>query len=298
MQTRSNIAVLSKPRVAAKLADYSQLFKLRLTSLVVFSTFIGFAISSPASWVALVPLLLGGFLTVASANSLNQIIERQTDRLMQRTNNRPLATNRMSLTEALLASLATGFLGVYLLGTYLNELSAILALTGLLIYAFAYTPLKRVNEISVWVGAISGAIPPIVGVTAAAGEITTAAWIIFGLQFFWQFPHFYSIAWILHDDYKRASLRLMPFGGKKDKTSAIQVVVLSFLLIPLAFLPIWTLDSYVFSVILGVGAGIYVFMKSLKLMKKLDDKAGKKLMFASFAYLPIMLIGYLIDSLI
>ncbi|MCB0737313.1 MAG: heme o synthase [Bacteroidetes bacterium] len=295
---QQNISLTQKSIWSAKVSDYVLLFKVRLTTLVVFSTFIGYVISSPASWMALLPLLIGGFLTVASANSLNQIIERNTDKLMLRTLNRPLATNRMSVGEALIASLVTGFGGVLLLGTYLNHVSAILALIGLLIYAFAYTPLKKVSEISVWVGAISGAIPPMVGVAAATGEITAVAWILFALQFVWQFPHFYSIAWILFDDYKRAGLRLMPFGRRKDKVSAWQIFGLSFLLIPMAFLPLILNGTFIFSIALSLIAGVYVVYRSWNLAKGLDDKAGKKLMFASFIYLPVMLLGFLIDSMI
>lgn len=297
MHNRQTITLTDSKWLSAKLSDYAQLFKFRLTALVVFSTFIGYIISSPASWTALLPLLIGGFLTVASANSLNQVIERETDRLMKRTLNRPLATNRMSVTEGLIAAIIAGLVGVYLLGTYLNQLSAILALAGLVIYAFAYTPLKKLNEVSVWVGAVAGAIPPMVGVVAATGELNATAWILFGLQFFWQFPHFYSIAWILHDDYQRAGLRLMPFGGKKNKTSAIQVVVLSAFMVPIALIPLFTLPHFAFSVTLGVIAGAYVTFRAVKLMKHLDDKTGRKLMFASFLYLPVMLIGFFIDSL-
>lgn len=286
--------------IKAKLSDYAQLFKLRLTSLVVFSTLVGYVVSAngTSSWWLLLPLLVGGFLTVASANSLNQIIERKTDRLMTRTHNRPLATNRMGVTEALIASTLAGGIGVVLLGYYLNELSAILATAGLVIYAFMYTPLKKINEVSVWVGAVAGAIPPLVGIAAASGSISAFGWTLFILQFFWQFPHFYAIAWLLNDDYQRAGLRLMPFGGKKGKGSAWQIMILSVVLIPCALIPAYYGVTTWISASLVALAGVYMVSKAAKLFKSLSDPEAKKLMFASFAYLPLILIVYLIEFLI
>ena len=304
MQTKTQIAQLDNgyrsTSFSAKLKDYAQLFKVRLTALVVFSTFIGYVVSMGPdnSFALLLPLLIGGFLTVASANSLNQIIERRTDRLMTRTLNRPVATNRMSVTEALLASILSGVVGVVLLGYFLNPLSAALAVSGLLIYAFMYTPLKRYSELSVWVGAISGAIPPVVGIAAATGTINGLAITLFVLQFFWQFPHFYAIAWILEKDYKRAGLRLMPFGGRKNKTSAYQILGLTLILIPTGFLAYWLNVGTLVGGIFVAAFGLYLSTKSWFLLKDLNDARAKKLMFASFLYLPVILIIYLIEYLV
>jgi len=281
----------------AKISDYSQLFKLRLTSLVVFSTFVGYIVAAgpTTNYWLLFPLLIGGFLTVASANSLNQVIERRTDRLMTRTLNRPVATNRMSVNEALLASIITGLVGVSLIGVYLNQLSALLALIGLVIYAFMYTPLKQVNGVSVWVGAISGAIPPLVGIAAASGTIGAFGWTLFVLQFFWQFPHFYAIAWLLDEDYKKAGLKLMPIGGKRDKSSVWQIMILTIALVPCALIPAaYGVTSWVSAIIVAL-TGLYLLSKAIKLFRTLDNKEAKALMFASFAYLPIILITYLIE---
>ena len=301
MNTTSTVNhITTSPSLRAKLNDYSQLFKLRLTSLVVFSTVVAFAISADAStnWWLFIPLLVGGFLTVASANSLNQVIERRTDRLMTRTLNRPVATNRMSVREAVLASVISGIGGVVLLGLFLNQLSALLALAGLLVYAFMYTPLKQVNGISVWVGAVAGAIPPLVGIAAASGSISAFGWTLFIIQFFWQFPHFYAIAWLLDDDYKRAGLKLMPIGGKKDKASAWQIMILSIALIPCALVPAYYgVTTWISAAIVAL-AGLYMVWKAQKLFKTLGDPEAKKLMFASFMYLPAVLIVYLIEFLI
>ena len=284
----------------ARFSDYAQLFKLRLTSLVVFSTFVAYMVSAEAStsWWLLLPLLIGGFLTVASANSLNQIIERKTDRLMTRTFNRPLATNRMSVSEALIASALAGIIGVSLLGYYLNELSALLAFGGLVIYAFMYTPLKQINGISVWVGAVAGAVPPLVGIAAASGSISAFGWTLFVIQFFWQFPHFYAIAWMLDDDYKKAGLKLMPIGGQKDKSSAWQIIILTSVLIPCAIIPAYFgVTTWISGTIVAI-VGLYLLVKSAKLFGSLNDKDARKLMFASFLYLPAILITYLIEFLI
>lgn len=297
-QLTQNVA--SNRSFKEKVSDYVQLFKVRLTSLVIFSTFVGYIVASNelTNWWLLLPLVIGGFLTVASANSLNQIIERKTDRLMSRTLNRPVATERMSVQEALIASLLTGVAGVLLLGYFLNPLSALLALVGLMVYAFAYTPLKKINGISVWVGAVAGAIPPMVGIAAASGEITPFAWTLFVLQFFWQFPHFYAIAWVLDDDYQKAGLKLMPIGGAKNKNSALQIVLLTLVLIPSALIPAYFGITSWTAAALVSGAGVYMLQKGLKLLSTLGNKEAKALMFSSFIYLPFILIVYLIEFLI
>jgi protoheme IX farnesyltransferase len=204
----------------------------------------------------------------------------------------------MSVAEALSASFITGVTGVFLLGYYLNELSALLALIGLVVYAFMYTPLKQINGISVWVGAVSGAIPPMVGIAAASGQIGAFGLTLFVLQFFWQFPHFYAIAWMLDDDYKKAGLKLMPIGGQKDKNSAWQIMILTVVLIPAALIPAYFgVTTWISAALVSI-TGLYLLGKAIKLFKTLGDKEAKSLMFASFAYLPVILIVYLIEFLI
>ncbi|MBI3143037.1 MAG: protoheme IX farnesyltransferase [Bacteroidetes bacterium] len=295
------IGQLSSPRtLRARLADYAQLFKLRLTSLVVFSTFVGYMVSagSPGNYVLLMPLLLGGFLTVAAANAINQVIERQTDQLMARTLNRPVATGRMSVAEALTAAVLAGLLGVGLIGFYLNELSALLAAAGLLVYAFLYTPLKPISGISVWVGGLAGAIPPLVGVAAATGSIDAFGWTLFVIQFFWQFPHFYTIAWVLDDEYKKAGLKLMPIGGHRNRLSAWQIAILTSVLVPVALIPAYYgVTTWITGSLVAIcGAGLV--LRSVLLLRSLTNRDAKGLMLASFAYLPIVLIVYLIEFLI
>lgn len=282
-----------------KVRDYNQLVKTRLTLLVVFSaamTYLTAASGHGTDWFQLGILTLGGFLVVGSANGLNQIIEKKYDRLMVRTANRPVATNRMSVTEAGMASTLMGIAGVVLMGEYLNQLTSMLALASLLMYAFLYTPLKRISPISVFVGAFPGALPVLLGWTAYSGTITSEAIILFGVQFFWQFPHFWSIAWILDEDYKRAGFKMLPSYGK-DKKTALQTLAFTLMLIPIGFLPTQEGFMGLTSGIIAIAAGTVLSWYAFRLYRTCDNKDAKRLMFASFLYLPLVQIAYLLDKI-
>src|ERR1700712_4698519 len=196
-----------------KWSDFSKLIKLRLTALVVFSASISFLIGSEVNghinWKNWLILIIGGFLVTAAANCFNEIIEKDLDKLMKRTADRPIPAGRMNTGQALVMGLFMGIGGTYLLGT-LNIVTGLLSVFSILLYAFAYTPLKRKSPIAVFVGAIPGALPPLIGYLAALGRNTSfqpvdyqIAVILFSVQFVWQFPHFWSIAWVLDDDYKK-----------------------------------------------------------------------------------------------
>lgn len=223
----------------AKLSDYSQLIKMRLTFTVVFSAAMGFLLATTAAtpMLDLFWLVLGGFLVVGSSNGINQMIEKNYDKLMHRTANRPIATGRMGMTEAAVFCLLMGIAGVSVLSYFLNPLSGWLALGSLVSYAFFYTPLKRMSPVAVFVGAFPGAIPPMLGYVAVTGRIDAVAIALFAIQFFWQFPHFWAIAWILDEDYKRAGYRLLPSFEGRGKKSARQMVWYTVVLIPMGFLP-------------------------------------------------------------
>lgn len=284
--------------VKLKARDYSQLVKLRLNLTVVFSTAIGFllALESPIIWADFLALLTGGFLIVGSANALNQIIERDSDKLMSRTLNRPLAQNRMSIQEASIFASFSGILGVTLMGLYLNELSALISLTGLLVYAFAYTPLKKLSPVAVFVGAISGACPPLAGYVAVSNEITTLALILFGIQFFWQFPHFWAIAWVMNDDYQKAGFKLLPGGTNKDRRGALQMVMFTVILLPLVLFPaklgIITIGASLICLLISAG----LLYQTVRLYQQLTNKAALQLMFGSFVYLPLVLLVLFFDK--
>ncbi len=282
-----------------KLRDYNQLIKFRLTFTVVLSSVLGFLLgnSGAVNYTDLTALIIGGFLVVSSSNGINQIIEKDFDKLMTRTANRPIAQNRMSILEAGIFCAVTGIIGVSILGLYLNTYAALLGFGSLMSYAFIYTPLKRVSSLAVLVGAFPGAIPPLLGWVAATGAFSTAALVLFLIQFFWQFPHFWAIAWILDDDYKKAGYRLLPTKGGRDKASAQQIIFYSALLIPLALLPYFIGISGIVSMIIVVLGSVWLTALGFKLYKTLSVKDAKRLMFASIIYNPIVLISLLLDKI-
>ena len=283
----------------AKVQDYNQLIKFRLTSLVVFSSVITYLTASTGAinWFEVAILTLGGFLVTGASNGINQVIEKDFDKLMVRTANRPVATKRMSALEASVFSIILGISGVVLISFYLNPLSGWLALVALISYAFVYTPLKRISPISVFVGAFPGAIPTLLGWVAFTGKIDANALIVFGVQFFWQFPHFWSIAWILDDDYKRAGFKMLPSTPGRDKGTAFQALVFSLALIPIGMLPYQYGISGFISAIVGIIGGLMLTYYSFRLFKTCEIADAKKLMFASFVYLPMVQLAYLFDKI-
>lgn len=270
--------------------DFKNLVKLRLTLLVVFSASISYLIAEESRedihWINWIKLVIGGFLVTSAANGFNEIIEKDLDKLMTRTADRPLPSGRMTNGQALVLSIMMGIFGTYLLGS-LNLTTGLLSVFSILFYAFIYTPLKRKSPIAVFVGAIPGALPPLIGYVAAHGKIDHIALILFAIQFVWQFPHFWAIAWVLDDDYKRAGFRLLP-TTKRDKISAGVTLLSTIILIPVSLLP--TIYGFGGYTIAGVSliAGILFMYYAFKLYLDLEVKSAQKLMFASFIYLPIV----------
>lgn len=281
-----------------RIKDYAVLLKLRLAMLVVLSAVLAFLIgsSSPVDYTKLWILTLGGFLVTGASNGLNQIFERNTDKLMTRTQLRPLPDSRMSVTEAYIVTVITGLAGLLLLFVFINFKSGLLGLFALLSYAFIYTPLKKITPFSVFVGAFPGAIPTLLGWVAATNSFSYEGWILFAIQFMWQFPHFWAIAWRQYDDYKKAGFEMLPSGGK-NHSSAMQTVIYTFTLIPIGLLPYLVGMSGVLSAVVITVAGILFFMQSIRLLKTCSDEAAKKLMFGSFVYLPVVLIALVLDKL-
>jgi protoheme IX farnesyltransferase len=299
LETVSHKEAYAGMGIKQKVTDYNQLVKTRLTLLVVFSAVITYLTAAKGTeiiWFEVGMLALGGFFVVAASNGINQIIEKDFDKLMLRTANRPVATNRMSISEAATASIIFGLLGVSIIGYFLNPLCSILSLASLVSYAFIYTPMKRVSPISVFIGAFPGALPPLLGWVAFSGQITIEAIILFAVQFFWQFPHFWSIAWILDDDYKRAGFKMLPMYGR-NKKSALQVLLFTLMLIPIGFWPTREGFTGITSGIIAVVAALVLTYYAVRLYQSCDNKDAKKLMFASFLYLPIVQIAYLIDKI-
>jgi len=282
---------------AAKARAYWELLKFRLSFLVAFSCAFGFVLASPqVNWNTLMMLFLGGFLLSGASVIINQIIEIDLDRMMTRTMNRPLPTHRVTANEAIVLALVCASGGILILISFTNVLTTMLSVLSLVLYAFAYTPLKRVGPIAVFVGAIPGALPPLLGWTAATGTISHEALIIFGIQFIWQFPHFWAIAWVADDDYKKAGFKLLPSGGQKDLNTAIQIMIYTMFLIPLGLLPATFGITGINSAIVATVCGTMFFALTFSLMKSGDRKSALKIMFGSFLYLPIVQIAYVLDK--
>lgn len=284
----------------SKLADYGALTKLRLSSLVIFSAVMGYLIGNKGhvDFLVLLMLIVGGWLVTAGSNGINQYIERDLDKLMDRTRNRPMPAGRMKPAEGLTASLIMGLTGSFLLWYFVNPLSGYLSFVSLLLYTIVYTPLKRVTPLSVFVGAVPGAMPILLGWVAARGEIGLEAWILYSIQFIWQFPHFWAIAWILNDDYLKAGFKMLPSPGGRDKSSAFQTLVYTFCLIPLGLLPqFFGLNSWVASLTLII-CGIIFMIPAIKLYRDMEMKQARKLMFGSFIYLPVTQIIMMLDKIL
>jgi protoheme IX farnesyltransferase len=286
------------PLVAAKARAYWELLKFRLSFLVAFSCAFGYILgSSSIQVVPLAMLFLGGFLLSGASVIVNQILEKDLDALMTRTMNRPLPTSRLSIQEAATFCVICLVAGVAILWSYTNPLTTTLSLVSMVLYSFVYTPLKRVGPIAVFVGAIPGALPPLLGWTAATGSISHEALIIFGIQFIWQFPHFWAIAWVADDDYKKAGFKLLPYGGQKDLNTAIQIMIYTMCLIPLGMLPATFGITGINSAIVATVCGVLFFAQTFSLMRSGDRRSALKIMFGSFLYLPIVQIAYLLDKI-
>jgi len=284
---------------SAKLQDYMLLTKFRLSGLVVFSAAMGFIIASGSgfSWTRLGILVLGGFLVAGASNAFNQVIEKDLDKLMDRTANRPLPSGRMNVSEALMASMLMGISGVGILWLAINPLCGVLSLLSLLIYVFIYTPSKRLTPFSVFIGAIPGAFPPLLGWIAYTGEVGLEGLALYAVQFIWQFPHFWAIAWVLHDDYAKAGFRMLPSNGERNKKSAFQTLVYAICLIPMALLPQFFGFTGTISTILMLICGLIFTIQAVNLYISCETKAAQKLMFGSFLYLPLVQIVWMIDKL-
>jgi protoheme IX farnesyltransferase len=292
------IAIMPNP---SKTKDFIALGKLRLSSLVVFSAVIGYLIAvrnSSVIWLDLVYIILGGILVTASSNALNQVWERELDIKMKRTQNRPIAAGRMSASEGMVFAIATGLIGELFL-FMLNPLSGILGLLALFLYVVCYTPLKQISPIAVFVGAFPGSIPPMLGYIAATGKFDWIAGVLFLTQFFWQFPHFWAIAWRINDDYELAGFKMLPTRAGKTKSNAFQIFTYTALMIPIGILP--CIDVFgsglivcnPYAVFILAPLGVYFAYPAYKLYTTMDDIYAKKLMFASFFYLPIAQLTYL-----
>ena len=286
---------------------FGQLLKFKLSITVVFSAIIGYLLGfDQFNLQHFIYLIFGGFLVTGSANAFNQILEKEKDKLMQRTVVRPLPQDNLTVVQAVIFAFIIGGIGLFLLNKInpqgslygVMSKSSFFGLISILLYVLSYTPLKRVSTISIFVGAIPGAIPFLLGYVAATDNFGLASGVLFAIQFFWQFPHFISIAWVQHDDYKKAGFKML-FGGEKNKYPGLISIATSVCMTGISVAPFFfeipglTLSIYGFIVVLLLG--IWFTLKSIKLYQNTDDISARKLMLSSFAYLPLMQLAFVTD---
>ncbi len=279
-----------------KVRCYAQMFKLKLTSFVVVSAVMGYFMGGASfNLTEIILLVVGGFLITCTSNALNQVIEKEYDKLMERTKTRPLPMNSLSVKETIWVASIFGVIGIAMLWL-LNPLTGILGTLAIFMYVALYTPLKRVSTISVFVGAFPGAFPPMLGWVAATGSFSVEAGILFAIQFIWQFPHFWAIAWKINDQYSKAGFKMLPFG-KKDKRTASIIVLSSLALFASSILPEYIgFTGRVATVALFVLSALMVY-PSVRLLQTLDDKYALRTMLMSYLYLILSLTIILINRI-
>lgn len=287
----------TKYDIKTLISIFSEMTKLRLSLLVVFSAVMSYWFAGVNHSVEKFIILgFSGFCVTASSIIINQILERESDKLMKRTQNRPLPTNQVSVVTASIISGIMGVAGIAILGFYFNPISGLLGALSLISYSFIYTPFKKIAPSAVFVGAVPGSIPLLIGWTAATGSIGMGGIILFLIQFFWQIPHFWAIAWLSNDDYNKAGMQLLPNNEKSRSTALLNIPYLIFLII-VSTVPYFLGMTGVVSLIISIMAGFYFLMQAIQLSIDCSDKSALKLMFASFFYLPIVLIALNLDKI-
>lgn len=321
MTTAINTSGSATFSIASKVKDYFLLTKFTLSFTVVFSCVICYLLAPNVvgyNWLMILILFTAGMLVTGSANAINQAVEKNTDAVMKRTASRPVAAGRMSQNEAYIFAAITGLLGIWMMGWFFkgddnsfNWNAALLSVFSLFLYAFIYTPLKTVNSIAVLVGAFPGALPCLIGWVAATniinpmGTITVngkefsnaGGWILFAIQFLWQFPHFWAIAWVSHGDYSKAGFKLLPADKGPTRFTAMQGIMYSVLMIPVGVLPYYFGLSGQVSMWILVVANLFMVVQSIRLYKEMNVKAARRVMFSSYIYLPIVLLALLADKI-
>ena len=285
--------------LASKVRDYMMLIKFSLSFMVVFSAVVSYLLAPKVvqyDWLMIILLFVSGLLVTGSANAVNQVVEKDTDALMKRTAKRPIASGRMSTAEGWAFAIVAGLAGVIMLAYFFNVLSAAIAAFSWFVYAFMYTPLKKISSISVLVGAVPGALPCLIGWAAGQDELSAGGWILFAIQFFWQFPHFWAIAWIAHSDYSSAGFKLMPSVEGPTKYSAIQSVIYSLVLVPVGILPYLSGLSGQLSFWVVLAANILMVWQCIRLYREMSIKAARRVMFGSYIYLAVVFLALLADK--
>jgi protoheme IX farnesyltransferase len=277
---------------ASKLKDYSQLMKFTLSFTVVFSCVICYLLAPKVvqyDWKMIILLFIAGMLVTGAANAINQAVEKNTDAMMKRTGKRPVASGRMSVQEAYTFAFIAGALGVFMMWYFFNLSSALLSAFSLFLYAYIYTPLKKVSSIAVLVGAFPGALPCLIGWVAGNDDFSAPGWALFGIQFLWQFPHFWAIAWV--------AFKLLPADKGPTKFTALQSVMYAVLMIPVGLLPYYFGLTGKVSLIIVLICNLFMVVQCIRLYMAMDVKAARRVMFSSYIYLPIVLLALLADKM-
>ena len=291
---------ISNTSFLSKLKDYKELTKFTLSFTVVFTCVISYLLAPNIvsyNWKMITLLFVAGMFITGSANAINQSVEKNTDALMKRTANRPVASGRMSQQEAYTFAFITGFVGVLMMWYFFNLSSALLSAFSLFLYAFIYTPLKTKNSIAVLIGGLPGALPCLIGWVAGQDDFSMGGWVLFAIQFIWQFPHFWAIAWVAHADYTRAGFKLLPSDKGPTKFTAIQTIMYSVLMIPIGVLPYYFGLTGIVSLWILLISNIALVIQSIRLYKEMDAKAARRVMFSSYIYLPIVYLAMLADKI-
>jgi protoheme IX farnesyltransferase len=283
--------------VGVKIKAYIELIKLKLTLAVVFSGVFGYCLAvNEVDWLKITLFTIASLAITGAANTVNQIFERESDKLMKRTATRPLPTGRLTPREAATFAFLLFSIATYIFAEAFNVRAAAIAVLSFLLYGFVYTPLKSKGQIAVYVGALPGAFPPMIGWVAATNHYGWEPGILFAIQFLWQFPHFWAIGWLAFDDYQRAGMQMMP-GKAKNRKTAFRMMVYTIFLIPLCWLPFLLGITGVVSAIVATIGGILFLAQTFHLMKTCTDKAALQMMFGSLLYLPVVQVAYLLDKI-
>ncbi len=273
--------------------------KFTLSFTVVFTCVICFQLAPNVvgfDWFNILLLTFAGLCITGSANAINQAVEKDTDALMKRTSNRPVAAGRLTQNQAYTFAIITGVLGVGLM-FYFNTASALLSAFSLFLYAFIYTPLKKINSIAVLVGAFPGAIPCLIGWVAATNEFSAGGWVLLLIQFLWQFPHFWAIAWVSHADYSSVGFKLLPAKEGPTRFTALQSIMYAVLMIPIGFLPYYFRLTGEWSMWVVLVANIFMVVQCVRLFQNMGVPAARRVMFSSYIYLPIVYLSLLANKL-
>jgi protoheme IX farnesyltransferase len=284
--------------VSEKAKALFELLKFKLSLLVAFSGAFGYALASnKLQWEKLGLFMLAALFITGAANIVNQLKETNSDKLMRRTETRPLPTGRVSNWEAVVLCICLLVISCFILWHFFNWRATALSVLSFLMYGFLYTPLKKVGPVAVFVGAFPGAFPPMIGWVAATNHFGLEPGILFAIQFFWQFPHFWAIAWVGYEDYKRAGFKLLPAKGEKDINTAVQIMIWTLFLLPLSWIPYKLGMTGINSAIIAMICGVLFLAQTFNLIGKQNDRAARMMMFGSFIYLPVVQIAFLLDKI-